>query len=394
MRESSDATSASNPPATGSWLTLPPEHSLPEASDAEATAAWSAILGGRPVLLVRDVDRARAVIMQAARLPHGAPIALPANATHGLVEATKHAGFRPAFLPLTPDLTLAGEETLDLDVAAAWLQPVGGLPPGGLPGTPGPIWVDHVDTLPLPAHGSDDSGAPLLTLWGLHLSASERESGALLVLTAPDHPLAHEAWSELRRRLRPDDRADPALALAQSRRLASLAVRWQAVFVETARGMEEAAGLEILRPPSGQASLGSLALHVAVRIPEECDGATFYAYAAGEHTPVAWLPLLRPLYHRAIADPATRAAFTATAAHLARWLLVPVDPDADEAAISQTVLGVVKAAEYLGVRWRTRPAQAAAYAALLADYYGTDHDAYRPIFAIPGNPLPAARAGD
>jgi hypothetical protein len=65
---------------------------------------------------------------------------------------------------------------------------------------------------------------------------------------------------------------------------------------------------------------------------------------------------------------------------------VPAGPDDDEPALAQAVLGVVKAAEYLGVRWRTRPARAAAYAALLTSAYSPDHDAYWPAFDVPASP--------
>ena len=48
----------------------------------------------------------------------------------------------------------------------------------------------------------------------------------------------------------------------------------------------------------------------------------------------------------------------------------------------QAVLGIVKPSEYMGLRWRTDPARAARYAALLNAMYGLDHDAYRPAFSI------------
>jgi hypothetical protein len=140
----------------------------------------------------------------------------------------------------------------------------------------------------------------------------------------------------------------------------------------------EAAGLAVL-PPAELA----LAHHAAVRIPEECDPAVFYAYVLGEQTPVRWLPLVRPIHHAAIATRADRAALAGTAARLARWLLVPVGPAATEEEIAHGVLGVVKAAEYLGVRWRIDPARAAEYAALMTAMYGPEHDAYRPVFALP-----------
>lgn len=70
-----------------------------------------------------------------------------------------------------------------------------------------------------------------------------------------------------------------------------------------------------------------------------------------------------------------------TAAHLERWLLAPLGLHTAADEVAQIVLGIVKAAEYLGVRWRTNPQRAAAYAALLTERYGPDHDAYRPAFA-------------
>lgn len=54
------------------------------------------------------------------------------------------------------------------------------------------------------------------------------------------------------------------------------------------------------------------------------------------------------------------------------------------------MLGIVKAAEYLGVRWRSNPVQAAEYAAMMDRAYGAGHDAYRPLFALNG----AFAAGD
>ena len=141
---------------------------------------------------------------------------------------------------------------------------------------------------------------------------------------------------------------------------------------EVRRGIEEAAGL----PTLAVHSAGGLAHGVAVQIPAECDVSTFYAYVRGEHTPVFWLPELRRTHRAAIAN------CPASAAHLARWLLVPVGPDDTDEEIRHAVLGIVKAAEYLGVRWRTDPARAAWYADLMKEMYGPGHDAYRPVFAI------------
>ena len=128
---------------------------------------------------------------------------------------------------------------------------------------------------------------------------------------------------------------------------------------------------------------------MAVQIPPECDVATFYAYVEQENTPVRWLPQIQPLHYAALrADGAPD--HRATAANLARWLYVPVGPDYTFEEIKHGVLGIVKAAEYLGVRWRSNPVHAAEYAALMDQTYGAGHDAYRPLFALDG----AVVAGD
>ena len=108
----------------------------------------------------------------------------------------------------------------------------------------------------------------------------------------------------------------------------------------------------------------------------ESDAATFWAYAKAENTPLDWLALRQPIHYRAM--PACRSS----AENLLRWLLVPANPDYGEAELRAAVLGVVKAAEYLGVRWRVNPQQAQAYAALMDEMYGPGHDAYRPAFEV------------
>jgi hypothetical protein len=69
-----------------------------------------------------------------------------------------------------------------------------------------------------------------------------------------------------------------------------------------------------------------------------------------------------------------------SAAHLERWLIAPVSAHNHIADNKQTVLGIVKTAEFLGVRWRTDPARAERYASLLEEMYGPDHDAFQPAF--------------
>lgn len=124
-----------------------------------------------------------------------------------------------------------------------------------------------------------------------------------------------------------------------------------------------------------------------MKVPDECAPATFYHYASGEKTPVAWLPFVRPLHPAAVAASCERAS--TTAAHLETWVLAPLGFENSPDMLSQTVLGIVKAAEFLGIRWRTDPVRAAAYAALLDERYGPGHDAYRPVFTIPSSALGA-----
>jgi hypothetical protein len=252
-------------------------------------------------------------------------------------------------------------------VRYCWAQPVGGV--GGIGGAP---WIDCADTLPdlnLP------TPLPPVLLFGLHLSSDERQAGALLVFGDPALAQAVEA------RLTPDDAPDPSRALIQLQRLyddgssLGLASCQRAALAEVRRGLCAAAGLALL--PS--CTYGALAHAVAIRIPEEIDPATFYAYVQAEQTPVRWLPLVCPLHYAAVRE-ADRGV--ATAAELARWLLVPVGPDYTDEEIKHAVLGVVKAAEYLGVRWRTDPERAASYAALMDELYGARHDAYQPVFAL------------
>jgi len=103
---------------------------------------------------------------------------------------------------------------------------------------------------------------------------------------------------------------------------------------------------------------------------------------------VHWLPELCPIHYAAARQ---GPDYLDTARRLARWLLIPVGPDDSPAEIAHAVLGVVKAADYLGVRWRCDPVRAAAYARLMNEWYGPDHDAYRPIFSTAG-PCPTTPA--
>ncbi|NJO84661.1 MAG: hypothetical protein HC828_19090, partial [Blastochloris sp.] len=154
-----------------------------------------------------------------------------------------------------------------------------------------------------------------------------------------------------------------------------LVTRQQANLAAIRAGLIAAAGLPLV-----DALPGGLSQHLAVRVPEPCDAATFYAYVLGEQTPVRWLPALRPLHYAAIRrDGSSDVALSAD--HLARVLLVPVGPEFTAEEVKHAVLGITKAADYLGVRWVTNPERAAWYAQQMVAWYGPDHDAYRMVFA-------------
>jgi hypothetical protein len=327
----------------------------PDTNLSEAEQAWSAMLSDAPVLLVRDAYRARRLLHQAAGVQPGEYVGMPANASSDLAESVKHHGALPGFLDVDACLQLAPRKT-----RFAWAQVTRGLwqPENA-------AWLDYADTLPLPGAAQ----RPAVTLYGLHLPDA-KAPGALLVFGDAD--LYHQVKA-----LRgAKDCPNAALALAQCQRLPELAARQAERLAEVRRGLHEAAGLVLFAP-----NVQALAHGVAVQIPPESDPATFYAYVEQENTPVRWLPLLQPLHYAALrADGAPQ--HRQTAANLARWLYVPVGPDYTFEEIKHGVLGVVKAAEYLGVRWRTNPAYAAEYATLMDQAYGAGHDAYRPLFAL------------
>jgi hypothetical protein len=258
--------------------------------------------------------------------------------------------------------------------------------------------ADHGDTLPLPvllpAHDEEGVRGPAVHLYGLHLSANADSAGALLVFAAGDGGARLHA--DVVAALAPDDRPAPAQALAQLRRLmgsgadTGLAARQSAGLAAVWEGLQAAAGLPLLSLPDW----GPLAQGVLVRVPDECDEATFYSYVRAENTPVLWLPELRPLHPDARCQHSAQTL--ATGERLARWLLVPVGPVMSEEEVRHAVLGIVKAADYLGVRWYSDPRRAAWYATMLDERYGPGHDAYRPAFALePGHlaaPRPAGMA--
>ncbi len=348
---------AAHPPLDD-LLTLPPDATLcADATLDSAERAWTERLGGALVLLLRDAYRARRLLHQAAGVQPDEWVGIPANASHDLAESIKHHKALPRFLDFDAQLQLARSST-----RFTWTQVLRGLWQPQNAAT----WLDCADTLPMPSAAE----RPAVTLYGLHLP--DDRSGALLVFN--DEAL----YANVRALRQPADRPNAAQALAQCERLPDLAERQSANLAEVRRGLHEAAGLATHAP-----NRLALATAVAVQIPLESDVATFYAYVEQENTPVRWLPQIQPLHYAALrADGAPD--HRGTAANLARWLYVPVGPDYTIEEIKHGVLGIVKAAEYLGVRWRSNPAHAAEYAAMVDRAYGAGHDAYRPLFALDG----------
>ena len=344
-------------PQLDDLLTLPANAALhTEATLETAEAAWSERLGGAWVVLVRDAYRARRLLHQAAGIQPGEWVGVPANASHELTESVKHHKALPRFLDFDAHLRLAPSST-----RFTWTQVVRGLwqPQNA-------TWLDCADTLPTPGAAE----RPAVTLYGLHLPDADNRPGALLALR--DEAL----HAEVRALRQPSDGPNTTQALAQCERLPELAERQSENLAEVRRGLCEAAGLETHEP-----NQLALATGVAVQIPRESDVATFYAYVEQENTPVRSLPQIQPLHYAALRSDGA-PEHRETAANLARWLCVPVGPDYTFEEIKHGVLGIVKSAEYLGVRWRVNPAHAAEYAALMDRTYGTGHDAYRPLFAL------------
>jgi hypothetical protein len=338
----------------------PVEHD--DCTPRQVMIRWSQYLGGLPVFLARNLEAAREQLLQALNIRGREQVLLPANATHGLVEAIKRSGARPVFGELDSNLALCHVHPFRI----AWSQPVLGLSTGE--NVTAEITVlEHGDTLPNNLLIPNNLPLPAdVAIFGLHLSTHPETEGALLVFN-------HEALYA--RFMAVDREVEPSLyrlAAKQVARVWHLAAQQQAALTAVSTGLQAAAGLPVLPVSKGMA----LAHGVAVRIPDEGSPSTFWAYASRENTPIEWLPELRPIHY------AAALACPQIAAQLERWLLVLVSPDNNEEANKQAVLGIVKPAEYMGLRWRTDPARAAQYAALLNARYGLDHDAYRPAFSV------------
>lgn len=305
---------------------------------------------------VRNVPLARRGLLTLLTAP-GQSVYLPANATHDLVETVKRSRLQPCLRPLSEGLSLCVDND-DLN-GLVWMQPMTAA--GTIQRHRRPLVLDHADTLPV-----DGTLPPNVTaaIYGLHLSADPKDVGALVLF-------ADDALASVFANAIPEAGRMSAASLARVwQHWQPLITRQQERVAQVQQGIAQAAGLHTA------VADGALPHGVFVQIPAECDAATFAVYALSENTPLHWLPQWRPLHPRALTD-------GQTASVLARWMLAPVGPHFSDEEVEQTVLGIVKAAEYLGVRWRLDPPRAAAYAALMDITYGPGHDAYRPAFAAP-----------
>ena len=366
---------AAHPPLAD-CLTLPLVYPCPPAEPEAAVDAWQTAVSSHqtdPILLLRNPARARTLLLQAANVLAGEKVAIPANANRALAEAVKQHGANPHFMPLTASLGFA---TLP-PAAIRWAQPPAALPPGHLPDH-NTWWLDYSQSVPLPASlalPASRAQTPAVTLYGLHLSQDESNSGALLHFRGE---WGQQLYRQLRPLLTSDDQPDPDRAAAQQQRLYGpdglVQRQWESLR-EVSDGLQEAAGLHLL--PLTPAT--ALPHALAIQIPPQIEPTTFAAYVQAENTPVTRLSDQYPIHYAALRAEGYGGA-QQTAVHLARWLLIPVGPDYTHEEIQHSILGIVKAADYLGVRWYADPTQAADYACLMDEMYGPGHDAYRPIF--------------
>jgi hypothetical protein len=354
-------------------------------TEQAALAAWRDYLGRDiPLLLVKNVDRARKLLMHAFGVGEGERVGVPVNCRRALSESVKKTNRNvPHFIELDADLEFAAETPGIEGFRLHWSQPVGGMPsPQPLPGKT--LFVDYSFTLPAPPFAEHQGLTGAATVWGLHLTESNADHGALIGFSDPAlYQRALELFDA------GEDLPDLDRALAQCRRLAGeggLAARVIRVYNDARFGMEIGAGM----PMAGLDGMCALPFGIAVRVPEEADLPSFLSYGRNELVPVEWFPELQPIFY--VGYQATRApALTRRSAdNLARWVISPLGPDFLDEEVVHAVLVMVKAAEYTGVRWYTDVERARWYNDLLLEWYGPSHDAYRMAFAAP-QPLAAER---
>jgi len=343
------------PPTLAEALPTAALTARPGGDGEQVQAQWQTALGARAVLLVRNAARARRLILRSRLCTEQAQVILPANATPALVQSNKRAQQPYSFAELDEALALNGADT-----GVVWAQPSGIVAPATGRQHGSALVTDYGECAPAPGAGLQGDVA----LYRLFAAQEAGEAGALLLFD--DQRL----FGHVQSLMQPEDMPDYGPLAAHLPVWEAVARRQQTVLAAVAAGVREAAGFVV-------ATLADvLADAVLVQIPEEAPASAFYAYASAENTPVQWMPLVRPLHYAALRS----GCGIATQRNLERWLALPAAPGYDEEQIRHTVLGIVKAAEYLGVRWRTDPAHAAVYAALMDELYGSQHDAYRPNF--------------
>jgi hypothetical protein len=343
------------------------------------TAAWAEYLGtDLPLLLVSDTQRARRLLMAAFGIESKEPVGIPVNTRRPLSEAVKRSGGTPRFIELDAALHFDPETPGFDEPRLLWAQPVGGMAPPPAPGDR-TMFVDYGFTLPAPLMDGGRELAGAATLWGLHLmdlsTGRAAKDGALIAFS---DPTLYAVASAL---LTPEDEPDLNAAMAQLNRLAGedgIAARQLRVLDAVRVGMESGAGM----PMMTQQGICALPFGMAVRIPEEADPATFISYVRNENLALDWLPEIQPMFYVSYQVTRDRERTFGSAANLSRWIFSPLGPDmdGDDDEIVHAVLGVLKAAEYTGVRWYTDPARARWYGDLMFEWYGPDHDAYRVAF--------------
>jgi hypothetical protein len=340
---------------------------------------WSAYLGGdQPLLLVRNPDRARRLLMQAAGVSNGEPVGIPVNCRRGHSEAVKRSNGTPTFYELSPELE-ADLTTLGVpDIRIVWLIPTEGAPPGDLAGRI--VFVDWSESLPSPGALQHIGGASAV-VWGLHLTdevGRDPANGALIAFNDA------QLYSSVASLVTAEDLPSLCHARAQLEQLAGpsgIAARQMRLLGEAQVGKEAGAGLPMI------AGAGTCALPrgIAFRVPEAAEVATFISYVRNENVTIEWLPEFQPMFYVAYQVTEDRARTFQSATNLARWIISPLGPDFNDDQIVHAVLGPLKAAEYTGVRWYTDPGRAAWYGNLMLEWYGPTHDAYRPSFLVQSN---------
>lgn len=342
----------------------------PEIAGDDAVAEWSRSLGDQPILLAASFREARLLVAQGLGLDEQSVIHLPPTVTRDLAHTLDRTGARQQF------------DCHDTSIDLTWREPIGGFDlTDSSDGTESVL--DFADSLPDPGVVWPHDETAVVAIFGLHLSSNPERSGALLRFNPENHrsmalydrlhPLVAEAQT-------------PAGAIEQLARLnapGGLAARHQRVVAQVQAGLADAAGLPVV-----EAHPLALPAGAGVSIPSTVDPSIFATYVRGELTPFTLLSELRPPLYRYLRQPNPAERVSAQLKETSCVGLIPCGPDYTDEEIAHAVLGTVKVAEYLGLRWWNNPQYAAAYAREMTRKYGPDHDAYRPAFPVPELPRP------